>query len=309
MVILAVDGKIEQIDQYMPKRHWQRNKKPEINLLHDTPFAAERQLEDQRIQIERNRNPQLLVPTKADRERSQVIIAKKGASRSVAVKANVLNKIVREASGVHNYTLIAPPRSKQIGGAETIEKLDPECNPKVKAYANETKFKPVICSFGHRPRSASRTFHPATMKFRLRHGEIVKKEDEAKTGFGLSVAVLNQVLHAPRVPRPSEALEDLDKEYAAHEGEKHDSEAVVTANGKREDVHGLFLSEEEQSSLFSHAKSGKNRKGQHSDQSQHSWISSMQDSKSNNSHAKVILNTLFNDFVSVLSPWLYTCLN
>ena len=29
-------------------------------------------------------------------------------------------------------------------------------------------------NFGHRPRSANRTFHPATMKIKLDHGEIAR---------------------------------------------------------------------------------------------------------------------------------------
>jgi len=57
------------------------------------------QLEDQRLLQIKNRNPQLLIPTKVERVRSEIMIAKHGSSRPIAVKANVINKVVREAKG------------------------------------------------------------------------------------------------------------------------------------------------------------------------------------------------------------------
>jgi hypothetical protein len=44
------------LEQYEPmtSQYWKRNKKPNINLL-DCPFAADRQLEDQRFLIEQNK--------------------------------------------------------------------------------------------------------------------------------------------------------------------------------------------------------------------------------------------------------------
>jgi hypothetical protein len=67
-----------------------------------------------------------------------------------------------------------------------------------------------MTSFGHRPSSASRTFHPATMKVRLRHGEIAKSDKKAvTTGFGLPVAILSKLLHAPKLP-PVEGAGDSD---------------------------------------------------------------------------------------------------
>jgi len=182
----------------MPTSHWRKTKIPSINYIRDTPFATDRQLEDQRLLIERNRNPRCFEPTKVDKVRSETIIAPIGASRDVAVKANILNKIVREASGVHDYTIIPPPRLRPIKKKHEI--IEPELNPKVRPYAKESKMKPTVCSFGHRPSSASRTFHPATMKFRLKHGEIASSGDNpTRTGFGLPVSVLKQVLYAPKI--------------------------------------------------------------------------------------------------------------
>lgn len=290
MVITAVDGKIEQYEKSMPKNYWLRNKKQSINLLHDTPFAMERQLEDQRLMAMKNRNPQALIPTKADKVRSENIIAKKGASRGIAVKANVLNKIIREASDVYNYTLVAPPRSKT--GGDALEKIAPEMNPKLASYARETKFKPVIRSFGHRPRSASRTFHPATMRFKLKHGEIMKKEDESRVGFGLSVAVLSQVLSAPPVPRPGDDLKELEEqERAAKEKEMLNQSGGVYSDSNRErqeDIHNLFLSEDDQNQLFSNTKlHHRGNKLGGGDKSVQSWVSSAAEEKALKQKEKV----------------------
>lgn len=95
------------------KAYWKRNKRVSVDLFYDGPFGLERQIEDQRLLLEKNRNPQLLVPTKAEPVRSQKIASLKGASRPVAVKANVLNKIVREASGIHTYAIVPPVRRKE----------------------------------------------------------------------------------------------------------------------------------------------------------------------------------------------------
>ena len=62
--------------------------------------------------MEYNRNPRLHIPTKVDKVRSEQIIAKQGASRDVGIKAKVVNKIVREASGKHSYVIVPPPRKK-----------------------------------------------------------------------------------------------------------------------------------------------------------------------------------------------------
>ena len=103
--------------------------------------------------------------------------------------------------------------------------------------------KPVVCSFGHRPKSASRTFLPATMKFRLKHGEVVKSET-VQTGFGLPVAVLAKVLKAAHI-RPPSAQEDILVDDAI-------SEPTIDSNHRQEslDYSDLFLSAEDEKTLF-----------------------------------------------------------
>jgi predicted ATPase with chaperone activity len=106
-----VGTKVEQYDDSKVKNYWRRVRKPTVDLM-ELPVAVDRQLEDQRIQQEYNRNPRVHIPTKVDKVRSEQIIAKKGSSRDVGIKAKVVNKFVREASGIHNYALVAPPRRK-----------------------------------------------------------------------------------------------------------------------------------------------------------------------------------------------------
>lgn len=159
----VVEDTLEQYDAPMTKNHWARHKKASVHLIHESPFASDRQLEDQKFQMEQNRNPQALVPTAVDKVRSELIIAKKGAGTALGTKAKVLNKFVRDASGIHTYTMVAPPKKKQIMGKEK-EKFDPEIHPLMLPYRKESHRNPQMCSFGHRPSSASRTFNPGTMK-------------------------------------------------------------------------------------------------------------------------------------------------
>lgn len=216
---VVADGIIQQYDVPRPRKYWQRNRKQTVNYVYDTPFATDRQLEDQRLLQDKNRNPRFFVPTKQEKVRSEVFNQKQGQSRSVAVKANVLNKIVREASGVYNYTIVAPPKAKS-GPDAGEEKIDPETHPLMAPYAKEAKSKPIIVSFGHRPRSASRTFHPASMRFKLKHSEVVKTRGE-QSGFGLPVAVLSKVLIAPKILSESEILEQLDAEEKSQMGKSN----------------------------------------------------------------------------------------
>ena len=260
MIQVVKDGGIEQFEKPMPSHYWLRNKKQSIHYIHDTPFATDRQLEDQRLLMIKNRNPQYLVPTKVDKVRSQVISSTIGSSRPEAVKANVLNKIVREASGIHNYTIVAPFRT--VDKKPVIGKLEPETNPRVRPYAKEAKMKPVLCSFGHRPRSASRTFHPATMKFRLKHGEIARGGDNVnKTGFGLPVSVLSQVLHAPKLYHPGDnalfgdTSIDNNEEFnhfintqEQQEEDAEDSAAAILEKG--DNLNDLFFTESEHRKMF-----------------------------------------------------------
>lgn len=130
-----------------------------------------------------------------------------------------MNKIVREASGVHNYALVPPIRNKKKEGK--IE-IDPETHPLMKPYREQSNGNPVMVSFGHRPKSASRTFHPGTMRIRLGHGEIAGTAAEGKNGIGLPPSVLAQLLHAPHIPRPGEELDDEPGMGRHEEGTLHD---------------------------------------------------------------------------------------
>lgn len=239
------EGVIEQYEKPMPQKHWQRNKKQTVIYAHDTPFVTEKQLEDQRQLMNLNRNPRALEFTKGDKIRSEVLNAKKGEARPVAVKAHVVNKIVREASGVYNYAIVPPPRQKDTSIVDKDQKVDPELHPRLKPYASEAKMKPIICSFGHRPSSASRTFHPATMKFRLKHSEVAKSGSETQTGFGLPVAVLAKVLKAPPI-RPPSAQQDIFVDDTI-------SEPTLDSghhNHGRLEYSDLFLSAEDERNLF-----------------------------------------------------------
>lgn len=213
--------KLEQYEAPMPSLYWQRNKKSSVDI-HDNNFAVDRQLEDQRLAMEYNRNPQLNIPTKCDKVRSEQMIAKIGNIRPITMKAHHVNKIVREASGELHYAIVAPPRKPN---EVVIEEMDPDTHPLMRPYAKEANKKPTMCSFGHRPTSASRTFHPATMNVRLKHNQVAKAHsDPNKTGFGIPVAVLSKILYAPRIPKS--LFEDSEEQ------------TQITKNTL--DPHGLF---------------------------------------------------------------------
>ncbi len=157
--------------------------------------------------------------------RSEKFIAQRGESSVLGTKAKVLNKIVREVSGVHTYTLVPPilPKTQK----KKKELVDPDTHPLMKPYRDESTRNPIMCSFGHRPRSASRTFHPSTMNVRLQHGEVAAVAGMGKNGFGLQPAVLAKLLHAPSLT--SSTLEDEE----------------TAPKAPLEDPHNLFLPTEE----------------------------------------------------------------
>jgi hypothetical protein len=252
---------VEVFLQEKPAIYWQRIRRPTVDFIEDSPFAVDRQLEDQKLLAEKNRNPRYLEMTKVDKLRSYMIAAPKGQSRSIAMKANVVNKVVREATGIHNYTIVPPPKSKHT--LSENDKVEPETNPRVRAYANEAKLKPVVCSFGHRPSSASRTFHPSTMKFRLKPGEILPTTSSGKTGIGLPVAILKKVLHAPKIASLEEVLQQDASRSRSRSASRENTPSKKTSNtatqrqqqqqkkDKKDDFSDLFLSKEDQDSMFS----------------------------------------------------------
>ena len=75
---LVGEHKIQEYEATMRKGYWMQNKKgPSVNLVDDGSFLVDRQLEDQRFLMKKNKNPQLSVPTNADKTRSQLILRKK----------------------------------------------------------------------------------------------------------------------------------------------------------------------------------------------------------------------------------------
>ena len=119
-------------------------------------------------------------------------------------------------------------------------------HPLMAPYAAEAKSKPFIVSFGHRPRSASRMFHAATMRMKLRHQEVAKHT--GKSGFGLPVAVLAKVLRAPKILSEEEQLEELDREYRLRK-EIEESSASVDTNSNG-DYGDLFFTDKEEADVF-----------------------------------------------------------
>ena len=224
---------LQEFDDSKVKNYWRRNKKATVDLL-ELPVAVDRQLEDQKVTMEFNRNPRLHVPTKVDKVRSEQIIAKKGHTRDVTIKAKAVNKIVREASGVHSYVIVPPPR---MPGDIIEPDPDPETNPLVSLYAKETKKKPVIVSFGHRPRSASRVFNPGTMKIKMRHDEIAKApKDHNKFDFGLPVGVLGKILRTPSIKAPGNIMNDDDSHTQGLQANTEDDQESAHPY----DPHDLF---------------------------------------------------------------------
>lgn len=309
MQITKANG-VEVIPEPKPTSYWMRHKKPALNFLYDSPFAAERQLEDQRYLNELNRNPRLNDFTRMDKLRSVQIAQTTGQSRSVAIKANVVNKVVREASGIHNYTIVPPPRLDDARSLAGKEPLEPETNPLVRAYAQEAKSKPIVCSFGHRPKSASRTFHPATMKFRLKHGQILPSVKDGKTGVGLPVAVLKKVLHAPKIQQnfadvigsevdiPTSAPSSSQGQRMHH---TISAPGLIQSqpNGSSGNLrNNLFLSKDEQDDLFAtnknHTKARPHGKLAPLDtDSKGSWISSVEERQKRKKEVRILFIFLF----------------
>lgn len=165
---------------------------------------------------------------------------KRSDPSALKTKAHVINKIVREVSGVHTYALIPPIERKDTRVKEVV---DPDTHPMMKPYRDESMRNPVMCSFGHRPRSASRTFHPATMNFRLRHEEVAAVAGMGKSGFGLQPAVLAKLLHAP--PLSNDRGESESQSQSQSQGRGGRGSVPPPPPSRWEDPHNLFLSSED----------------------------------------------------------------
>jgi hypothetical protein len=96
---------LEQFDKPARENHWRRERKAKIDFFDESPFAIDRQLEDQREQMKFNRNPQLTSLMRSDQVRSTMMFESKGedggggVEDAAEIKAKVVNKIVRQYSG------------------------------------------------------------------------------------------------------------------------------------------------------------------------------------------------------------------
>lgn len=206
MVRKVTETKVEDYEKPMATATKKRHKIASVDLTQDSPFRVDCQIDDQKYLAVKNRNPQLEAITKASLIRSTKELSR--VDSPLSSKARVLNEIVREASGVHSYTLVPPIKDKSHNSKLVSKTLasDPETNPVLKPYRDENNRNPVMSTFGHRPSSGGRTFNPATMKIRLGHGEVVQAGSKTKKGgntFGLPAAILSQLLHCPRLEHPS----------------------------------------------------------------------------------------------------------
>ena len=178
---LAVSDRGEAVLAETPRArlHWRRNKRPAVDLA-EHPFAVERQLEDQRALMRRNRW-EGIVPGEERRLRTLPEVEDSGT--------RWVGEIIRAETGVTDY--VASPRPRPLPRRPV---LDADTLPLLRPYRREAQAKPTARSFGHRPSSASRTFHPASMKVRLRHGEVVQAPLVETGGLGLPTASLAALL-------------------------------------------------------------------------------------------------------------------
>jgi hypothetical protein len=130
--------------------------------------------------------------------------------------------------------LVPPIVTNKSRSHENIP-IDPDTHPLMKPYREQSNTNPIMCSFGHRPKSASRTFHPGTMKIRLTKGEIAQPARNGRNGFGLPPSILSKLLHAPKIHHPGEEFEE---EITAGAG------TGATENSLY-DPHNLFLSNDQ----------------------------------------------------------------
>ena len=131
------------------------------DLLKSSPFLIERQLEDQRCIIANNKKVHSLTLDNVSK-RKELFIKKD-------LKSLLLTKIVRNSLGDNTYYY---PNETNKSKSNT-KNMNPYMHPSVKIYEKECRSKEIAVSFGHRKHSASRLFHPATMKVHLKHSECV----------------------------------------------------------------------------------------------------------------------------------------
>lgn len=121
------------------------------------------------------------------------------------LKLKIVNKILRKELDSTTYTVMPPilEKTRKTGFSDfNIPEPIDHRHPVFRPYYTDFLLRPVMTSYGHRPSSGSRTFVPATMKIRLKHGELIKTDlEKKKTGFGLPVSVLAKLLRVPKQPK------------------------------------------------------------------------------------------------------------
>ena len=131
------------------------------DLLKSSPFLIERQLEDQRCIMANNKKVHSLSLDNVS-NRKELFIKKD-------LKSLLLTKIVRNALGDNTYYY--PNETNK--SRSNKKNVNPYMHPSIKVYEKECSYNVKDVSFGHRKHSASRLFHPATMKVHLKHSECV----------------------------------------------------------------------------------------------------------------------------------------
>ena len=194
------------------------------DMLRESPFAIDRQLDDRTDIINRNKNLQLTLKTKNDMAKESALLHRK-VLKPEKMKARLITKIVREATGQHTYfmpssailnnsatlsssysgNMTTNTKGTTTGAGFTIKNRKKltnsnvdEDSPLFQPYIKESQLAPQMVSFGHRPRSASRLFNPGTMKIHLNHGEYVPvPSNPEQITFGISSNMLAKLLQSP----------------------------------------------------------------------------------------------------------------
>ena len=139
----------------------------------------------------------------------------------------IVSRIVREEADAPSYVLLQRIDSR---ASPSPRRVDSETAPFLAPYRKEINVKPTMCSFGavtyplvdykqdydkcllvfsgHRPSSASRTFHAASMRVHLGHGEMVP----SRGGIGLPAATLAEVMQPSASAYGAEVEEEVVRE-------------------------------------------------------------------------------------------------
>ncbi|OQR88088.1 hypothetical protein ACHHYP_07576 [Achlya hypogyna] len=157
----------------------------------DNPFCADRQVADASSLARLNKNPQLNAPTG------------RGSTVRVNPRNHSENRVTSPAAAL--FPAYAPSLPTRQSAGDVLRQ-----HAAAKALIVDSK-RPIV-TFGHRPKSASRSFDPASLRLNAAaEGSATQKP--APANVGMSAASLRALLHppqpkaqAPPVP-PPESLE------------------------------------------------------------------------------------------------------